>query len=514
MKSLKVIAFSFILSLSSLAQWTVVPSFSSGAVYDITQLNDTIYISSPGNGIYKSTDGMITWQQISNGLNTSEAKVVHQVLVHNGSLYAATVDGIYKSSNSGGEWIKKSNGITIGPGAVYEVTVSIFEHDGILFTGAWNGIYRSTDNAENWILSNISGAGIHAKNFSYHNGILFAARENINNPSGYKSLNNGISWEPLPTSPLFSVITFFSEPTKLWAGTIHGIYLSTDNGLNWVNRSIGLSPDPYNSFIIRVSGILVTSLKFGGSGMFKSSNEGLIWEDFAQGLPFLSVIDKLIVYNDKIIAATSNGLWHRDVSQVIPVELTSFTASFQNSLVHLNWSTATEINNKGFEIQRKVSSSQSSVSIWEKIGFVEGNGTSTKMQTYSFIDNNNIWGKISYRLKQIDFDGTFRYSDIIEIEFAPMKFSLEQNYPNPFNPSTKIRYSTAGNVETRHGVSLRVYDVLGNEIATLVDEYKPAGNYEVEFSPETSIKHLVSGVLFYQMRAGEFIQTKKMIFVK
>jgi hypothetical protein len=522
MKFIKVILFSFFLSISSLAQWTVVPSFPSGPIYDIIQTNDTIYISRSGNGIYKSIDGMITWQQINNGLNTNEAKVVYQILVYNGTLYAATVDGIYKSSNSGGDWVKKSNGITIGPGSIYEVTVSIFEYNGNLFTGAWNGIYRSIDNAENWILSNISGSGIQAKNFTNHNGILFAARENINDPSGYKSLNNGISWEALPSNPLFSVITFFSEPLNLWAGTTHGIYLSTDNGLNWVNRSNGLLPDPYNSSIIRVNGMLVTSLKFGGSGISKSSDEGLNWEDFAQGLPFLSSIEKLIVYNNKIIAATSSGLWQRDVSQVIPVELVSFTALYQFNLVHLNWTTATEINNQGFEIQRLNDSKIEKLKEWIKIGFVNGNGTSTEPKAYSFVDEKLSAGKYQYRLKQIDFNGSFEYSNIIEVDISlPEKFSLEQNYPNPFNPSTKIKFTipsvTLSGVEGSF-VTLKVFDVLGNEIATLVNEEKPAGSYEVEFSttggPESSIKHPASGIYFYQLKAGDYLETKKMILMK
>jgi len=511
MKLLKAIAISFIISLNSFGQWSLVPSSPSGTINDIVQFNDTIYLSHSNNGVYRSTDGMISWQQVNNGLNTSQSRSVHQILVYNWNLYASTVNGIYKSTNGGNNWLKKSNGITIGPGAIYEFAESIFENNGTLFTGTWNGIYRSTDDAENWIITNISDEGIRAKNFTEHNGILFAARESINDPSGYKSFDNGISWVSLPTNLLLSTITFLSEPPKLWSGTIHGIWLSIDDGINWVNRSNGLAPDPYNSSIIRVNGYLVTSIKFGGSGMFKSSDEGLNWEDFGQGLPFLNTIEKLLVYNDKIIAATGNGLWQRDESQVIPVELISFTASSSNNVVWLNWLTATEANNQGFQIERRKTQDERSEE-WINIGFVNGNGTTSQPQEYSYSDDISdiAASKLYYRLKQIDFNGTFEYSDVVEVEIAPSIFSLKQNYPNPFNPSTKISWQSP----VSGWQTLKVYDVLGREVVTLVDEYRNAGSYEVEFNPASSIKNPASGIYFYQLKAGGFVQTKKMLLLK
>ncbi len=120
-------------------------------------------------------------------------------------------------------------------------------------------------------------------------------------------------------------------------------------------------------------------------------------------------------------------------------------------------------------------------------------------------------GKYQYKLKQLDYDGSFEYSQIIEaVVDVPTIFSLEQNYPNPFNPSTRIKYA----IGSRQLITLRVFDVLGNEIATLVNEEKPAGKYEVEFNPESSIKQPASGIYFYQLKAGSFIQTKKMLMIK
>jgi len=198
------------------------------------------------------------------------------------------------------------------------------------------------------------------------------------------------------------------------------------------------------------------------------------------------------------------------VEIIIPIELASFTSLINENAVTLNWQTETETNNQGFEIERKeVLSPQSSVSKeeWNVLGFVNGNGTTTEPQSYSFVDRNLEAGKYNYRLKQIDFDGTFEYSNVIEVEIAvPLQFSLEQNYPNPFNPSTSIQYAIA----SKQFVTLKVYDVLGKEIATLVNEEKPAGNYEVKFDASK----LASGIYYYQLRAGEFVETKKMTLLK
>ena len=192
----------------------------------------------------------------------------------------------------------------------------------------------------------------------------------------------------------------------------------------------------------------------------------------------------------------------------LPVELTSFTAEIMNNSMNLKWQTATEINNYGFEIERK----HDKKTRWDNIGFVEGSGNSNSPKEYSFIDKKLFGGtKFSYRLKQIDHNGTYEYSKIVEVELpAPKNYALYQNYPNPFNPSTRIQYQ----VSSSEHVTLKVYDVLGNEVATLVDEYKPAGSYEAEFQSAVGNMQLASGVYYYQLKAGDFIQTKKMILMR
>ncbi len=193
--------------------------------------------------------------------------------------------------------------------------------------------------------------------------------------------------------------------------------------------------------------------------------------------------------------------------QVVPVEFIGFSANVNYRNVVLNWQTATEINNKGFEVQRLFVNHKFSINnLWERIGFVNGSGTTTETQSYSFKDINLQPGKYSYRLKQVDFDGTYKYSDVVDVEVEPAAFSLSQNYPNPFNPTTNIQYQ----IPNRELVTLKVYDVLGNEVATLVNEEKQAGNYSVKFNGS----NLASGIYFYKLSSGNFVQTRKMILLK
>jgi hypothetical protein len=192
----------------------------------------------------------------------------------------------------------------------------------------------------------------------------------------------------------------------------------------------------------------------------------------------------------------------------LPIELTSFTATTQYGKVILNWSTATEINNLGFEIERKTIGRENNGE-WMLVGFREGYGTTTEPRDYSFIDEINGIAAASfvYRLKQIDFDGSFEYSDEVFVEsLAPTDFVLMQNYPNPFNPLTKIIFG----VPVKLRVSLKIFNSIGEQVAQLVNEIKPAGRYEVDFSATK----LPSGVYFYRLQTGEFVETKKMVLLK
>lgn len=191
-------------------------------------------------------------------------------------------------------------------------------------------------------------------------------------------------------------------------------------------------------------------------------------------------------------------------SSSVPVELTAFQAKRTGSSVMLNWTTATEKNNKGFEVERSIDNSQ-----FITISYKTGNGTTSAIHNYSFSDDikNISSSKIEYRLKQIDFDGSYVYSNVSSVETTqPVDFSLSQNFPNPFNPSTTIRFS----LKSDSFVKLKIYDVLGNEVKQLLNEQKPAGNYEVKLDASG----LASGVYFYKIQAGSFSDLRKMIIMK
>lgn len=188
----------------------------------------------------------------------------------------------------------------------------------------------------------------------------------------------------------------------------------------------------------------------------------------------------------------------------LPVSLSSFNSSVNKNAVNLKWKTAQEVNNKEFQVERKFEMAAD----WIKAATVQGKGNSSVPVEYSFIDRNLSSGKYSYRLKQIDNNGNFEYFNLSGdvIVGVPAKFDLSQNYPNPFNPATKINFDLP-----KDGlVSLKIFDMLGREVSTLVNEIRKAGYYTVEFNAS----NLASGVYFYRISAGEFSSVKKMIVLK
>ncbi len=187
----------------------------------------------------------------------------------------------------------------------------------------------------------------------------------------------------------------------------------------------------------------------------------------------------------------------------LPVELAGFAANVSGNSVTLNWSTASEINNHGFDVERK-----SVTTNWTKVGFVPGYGTTAEIKNYSFTDNNLNTGSYNYRIKQIDHNGTYAYyslSETIEIG-APDVFELAQNYPNPFNPVTSIKYSVA----KESNVNLTIFNSIGQEVALLVNETQQPGKYTINFDASS----LSSGVYYYKIIAGDFISIKKMMLIK
>ena len=195
----------------------------------------------------------------------------------------------------------------------------------------------------------------------------------------------------------------------------------------------------------------------------------------------------------------------------VPVELTSFTASINEKIVTLNWVTATEINNLGFEVERKMKNQE-----WTTIGFVEGSGTTTEQQIYRYDDDYSVLpyeGTVLYRLKQVDFDGTFEHSEqvAVDVTFIPNKFYVSQNYPNPFNPSTTIEYS----LPVESSVKITIHNSIGEAVEVLTSELQLPGSYEVVWNAENRS----SGIYFYTFELSPLDgskvhrEMKKIVFI-
>ena len=189
------------------------------------------------------------------------------------------------------------------------------------------------------------------------------------------------------------------------------------------------------------------------------------------------------------------------INEPVPVELISFSASSDNSNINLKWSTATELNNSGFEIQRKNENSD-----WNSIGFIKGFGTTTTQNNYSYTDKNPFIGKNIYRLKQVDFDGTFEFSDEVSVQLVLSEYVLEQNYPNPFNPSTTINF----NVPKEDFVNVTIFNSLGEKVVTLLDGIMSSGSHSLTFDASG----FASGLYILKMSSGSFSKTIKMNLMK
>lgn len=187
----------------------------------------------------------------------------------------------------------------------------------------------------------------------------------------------------------------------------------------------------------------------------------------------------------------------------LPVELASFTATLNKNEINLFWKTETEVDNYGFDVEKKVNNGE-----WNKITFVRGNGNSNSPKEYNYTDKELFVGgsRFQYRLKQVDNDGSFEYSDEIEVEVVPDQFELSQNYPNPFNPATTIRFSLPRATQ----IKISLYNMLGEQVAAIVEGMFESGYHKVTFNAS----NLSSGPYIYRLESRDFVSVKKMILMK
>jgi photosystem II stability/assembly factor-like uncharacterized protein len=416
--------------------------------YDST--SNTIYAANQFGGIFISNDYGDSWQLKSTGINAS---LNFQISFDtNETLYSASVrNGIQRSSDYGDSWELVVNGIT------NFTHQSVFAtKDGYVITGTQDGYFISTDRGDNW-----------QRGTGFESTTIFRIEEDLEGNwyfaiwGGvfYRSTDKGISWLNKINEFVYSIAV--DSLGNMFAGTNSGrIYKSTDNGESWFYSDNGLTTgSTIMDIAVSPSGRVIYAGTYG-NGIFKSENEGENWVDVSLGGLEQKEVHSIAIRNDKEI----------------------FASIFDEDEIYYSSSAGGE--------WLLVSEGMYDVETWDFV--VDSNGyvyASTNEGVWKTKTNTVITG----------------INDEVNNDM-PETFHLSQNYPNPFNPTTTIKYQIPG----LSFVTLKVYDVLGNEIATLANEEKPAGSYEVEFNANG----LPSGIYFYRIQADFFVETKKMILIK
>lgn len=440
--------------------WTKLPFSTPTRIYSVCFLNEqTGYMGAEGpTGLYKTTDGGLNWTPLNTGTGVSTSIIYDIDFLDANTGYAAYASGqIAKTTDGGITWVSISAGF--GSAACYDI-------------------------------------------FIVNPSVIFAL-----GPGGRisKSVDGGNTFAQMPTlgtSTLYSM-HFFSPDTGYVVGSSGKIWKTTD-GATFTEIA---SPVTTTIYVVRFVNRLLGW--FGGSGgdIYYTLDGGESWLPYRAYLgSSQSTRDIQFSEGNMWIVGTDGMILKTNADPNVPVELTSFTANYSNQSVTLVWQTATETNNAGFEIERNTAASESSN--WVSIGFVRGAGTTTTLQIYSFTDRPDFSGSIYYRLKQKDFDGSASYSSVILINTgAVAAFGLGQNFPNPFNPITEIEFTLA----EQSDITLKVYDILGNEIATLASGSHSAGRYTVPFDGTSH----ASGVYIYKLSYGKGQSiTRKMTLLK
>lgn len=515
-------------------EWTTIQGISDNYEFQLLNSN-TGYSVGTGLQIKKAESNLDVWNRLIINDNFSDVFFINENKGFVISSYGySNTYGLYKTDNGGINWEKVS-------GAPYG-TALLFLDSLTGFIGT-DQIYKTTDGGTTWYMPN-GGQGGAGKIFFINETTGWVIRSNII----YKTTDRGENWITqftAPSSVSFNSI-YFVDSLYGWTANLSGRpYKTTNGGINWIqqtNLDIWVSRDIY--FANRDTGWIVDNTSW--SDVKKTVNGGLSWvtvPDISNPFEFSHFIDPkhwMISGSPEKYITEDGGITWIDISSevpsgfnsfssvsdklgyavggvglilryndttYIPVELTFFTSLVIGNDVTLNWKTATEINNFGFQVERRETKNERTDD-WGIVGFINGNGTISEPQSYSFVDRGLQAGEYQYRLKQIDYNGTFEYSNTIEVEIStPTRFSLNQNYPNPFNPSTTINWQSP----ISGWQTVKLYNALGEEVDTIVNEYLEAGSHSKLYIVNSVLS---SGVYFYKLIIGGNTQVRKMILTK
>jgi hypothetical protein len=481
---------------------------ATGGPIDVERDNtNNVYFGSSGV-IYKSIDRGETFSPMGNPIpGGGSIRAIISYPYNPSVLLVATSNRIVKTADQGINWTVVANNMSF---AAFGIPMTPDPtHPDTVYTMNGANFLRSTDFGDTWttISSNFGTGGPPCDIEVFPDTSIILVGDN--GTGIFKSTDYGLTWiNTHNTSGEIPTIAIdFQNPGIAWAtrwGGGGGLLKSTDYGSTWTLQSgfgsinmwgVGVHPDDGN---------VVIAGCYSCGNTWRSLNGGQSWTSIG-----IASSNYRIVIVDSItqFAAQGNGFYKLYSPNFIPVELISFAASVIDNKVVLNWSTATEINNQGFDIEISYDNLQ-----FDKIGFVPGYGSTTEQRHYSFAFDELITAKTYFRLRQIDFDGSFEYSPVVEADAAiPADFYLSNNYPNPFNPDTRIQFSLPVDAV----VKIRLYNLLGELVSEIVNKEYSSGTHSVNFYAN----NLSSGTYFYAIEAtglngATFIDTKKMNLLK
>lgn len=517
MKSLSTILFFCLISTYGFAQpayqWVLKQSGSSlGGPIDYSKFNPDIVYFGSGATIYKSTDRGETF--FVTGTSVPGSSEIKNILLddNNPGTYLVAIesspDKIMKTTNDGQTWTISLNNATFSYFGI-PMTEDPSHPDSIYTMNNINFL-RSPDFGNTWVtLSSATGsnsAPCDIEVFPDTSIILIG-----DNGTGiFRSTDYGLTWsQKYSTSGEIPTVSVdYTHPGIAWATKWSGgggLLKSTNYGETW-NLQSGFTG--INMWGVNVQpsdgNIILTNSYSTSPGSWRSINGGISWTPISipsQGYQVVSV-DSMTQF-----AAQGNGFYKLESPWFVPVELSFFSAQLIDRDVILNWTTATELNNQGFEIEYSIDNENFSM-----IGFVQGFGTTTEMKSYSFRISDVAAGVQYYRLKQMDFDGTSTIYNSVEVTGpVPNTFMLNQNHPNPFNPSTTISFS----LPVESNVTIKLFNMIGQEVAQIAKNNFQAGSHNVEFNA----KDLSSGAYIYTLEAkgindASFVSTKKMLLLR
>jgi photosystem II stability/assembly factor-like uncharacterized protein len=523
--------------------WIGTVVFSTEVLKAAIKINNTIYVGGYRSTLFSTTDIGVTFTKLADC-----SRDFYSIYTENPTTYLTVGGGsglnrgeINYTTNAGASWIKAGQ------------PLGYFFYDGVKFgnyiyvCGQTGGYFSSSDLGNTWNANLIGTTTTNNYKLCFQNetnGYL------VNNEGKiYYTTNRGLIWNAQVTfsSTTLYKIQMLSPSLGFAVGSGSRIFKTTD-GTTWSHGSLATPAealtgifmlDSSNGYVCGQNGVIYkttngfqnvslisdTTGKYGvtmrdifafsQNNVWAVSNKGFIYKSSSPDV--MSVIDTSTFREDlmciskldgsSFLVSGGYGSVYKISDLTIPVELVSFSANVIKNIVTLNWSTATETNNKLFEVQRSSNNSN-----FITIGTISGRGTTIETSNYYYSDN-AISGIYSYRLKQVDYDGSFKYSKTVEVIVNPLTYSLAQNYPNPFNPTTRIDYQLPFDSKVR----LELYKITGEKVATLVNSDLSAGYYMAEINAD-ELK-LVTGVYFYKMTATgqnnqNFVQVKKLMLMK